>query len=194
MTKDEHEKFYKLWLDLLIFVDKRCHVFPRSHVFVLDGYDTKPIFHPLRNKLWERPFLFNEYLRWKKDKISEDDKTLLKDWQKRHVKGRFLIVRHTKDYSVLLRSNAESDKDKDKDKDGDMRLYAVTGLQNSIEELAPASRLPMYVSTVIMPYKDRIIYDGMLDVFPIKIERSLASAFIDTSNSLLKSDGIIARL
>ena len=44
----------------------------------------------------------------------------------------------------------------------DDTVYGVVGLVDEIEDLIEKSRFPMYVGTVLLPFKDKIIYDRLI--------------------------------
>ena len=56
--------------------------------------------------------------------------------------------RYLKNYAVFIAS--------------DQKVYAVLGIYDAFEDLYPRSGLPLLVKAVLLPFKDSIIYDGLL--------------------------------
>lgn len=68
---------------------------------------------------------------------------------KHHLKGTFFVVRLTKEGALFL----------DEGKDG--KAYLVQPLLSAFEELLPF-RPPVRVDAVLLPFKGRVVYDGLL--------------------------------
>jgi hypothetical protein len=62
------------------------------------------------------------------------------------------------------------------------KVYGVLGLSQSFDELTHNGNLPLYVDTVLLPFKGKIIYDGLLGFQNISfgggIKRSLRETYI----------------
>ena len=63
---------------------------------------------------------------------------------------------------------------------GNDKVYGVLGLQNSFDELIPKQALPVFVETVLLPFGDHIIYDGLMLGGNIMIGRNMARGYKDT--------------
>jgi hypothetical protein len=83
--------------------------------------------------------------------LSEEELGIVSSW--RHlVSGRFIALRQLRKYMVLLAAEEKS------------TAYAVTGLVEPIELVIPQP-LPALIETVLLPFRGRIIYDGILCAF-----------------------------
>jgi hypothetical protein len=83
-----------------------------------------------------------------------DDLAVVASW-KRFVRGEFYIVRFLKRYAVFL--TAESP----------VRAYGVLGLTEEIEEVFFTLRPPIYIRTVLLPFKRRIVHDGRAHTYNV---------------------------
>ena len=101
----------------------------------------------LREVLWKSPDLIDDYLKENPESLSNEHLEIVRSW-KRFIKGEFFILRHLKKYSIFI-----GNKD---------QVYGVLGLYDSLEDFVPAYALPAIVETVLLPFKGRIVYDGLL--------------------------------
>lgn len=74
------------------------------------------------------------------------------------------------------------------------KVYAVLALHNSFDEMIPKEALPVFLETVLLPFGDVIIYDGLIRGGNIMIGRNMAAGFKDTYMVAKRNDKIIANL
>jgi len=94
----------------------------------------------------------------------------------------FFLVDYKPEYAVVIGSN-EEDED---------RLYGVKGMTNSIAD-AMRRELPVQLETVLLPFKDKIIYDSFMSSMPIGFGDGAKRAFREMYNAAL-AHGIITSL
>jgi len=133
----------------------------------------------LKTKLWENAGIIDEYIDSVWD-MPRSDIQLLKGW-KNKIEGNFIIVRYLKNYSVFL-------------DDANNLLYGVIGITNPISELISAEVLPIMVKTVLLPFKDRIIYDSLLHVYNIQIGPNMRRGIKERYSEIKAKNGIICTL
>ena len=112
--------------------------------------------------------------------LSDDELAIVRSW--RHlVAGKFYIFRELKKYTVFLAA------------EGPTTVYGVLALSQPFEELIGPS-LPVLVQTVLLPFKDQIVYDGLLNSYRISfgpgIRRSLNESFKEAKSQ----QGIVTSL
>ena len=95
--------------------------------------------------------------------------------------GDFYIVRYLKKYTVFLGVKPE-------------RLYGVLGLADPLEVMFAGHPLPVYVRGVLLPFRDRIIYDGLLNVYAVFFGPGIRSDLRETYNRLKRREGIVEQL
>lgn len=86
--------------------------------------------------------------------LSADELAIVQSW-KRFVTGDFYIVRFLKKATIFV------------DTSDPPRVYAVLGLVDSLEDVFYGRKPPIWVQTVLLPFKGRIVYDGLLNVYNI---------------------------
>ncbi|MCL2233033.1 MAG: hypothetical protein FWB99_08160, partial [Treponema sp.] len=141
---DERKLFFKLWLKLLVFVNNEYEVIENF------GKPDTPIglniddIGKIRNKLWENYKIIDEYL--KHSDLCKNEYEIVSSWKK-FIKSKFMVLKNYKKYTVIMDFNSET-------------LYGIYGITNPIVEIVP--NLPMMIETVIIPFKDKIIYDSLI--------------------------------
>jgi len=159
VTEQEATHFFDLMWGLQFFVNQSLGIDPKiPSAAELAKLDTKRKM-PIRNALWEHPELIDSYLAANPHKLSADDLALVADW-KRFVKGTFYIERMLKKYAIFIENED---------------VYAVLGLHDAFDEFFYPQQLPVAVQTVLLPYKGRIVYDGLMAGYPIAFGGGITS-------------------
>jgi hypothetical protein len=149
VTFDEGKLFYDLYAALLAFVNGKLKAVPEQFSDS-KGYTSLPPGKRLavRDALYAHRELLDEFVKENPSKLSVDKLKIVASW--RHaVVGRFFIFRYLSKYAIFL--NTDSPK----------KAYGVLALADPFEELV-GPYLPRLIQTVLLPFKDKIIYDGLL--------------------------------
>jgi hypothetical protein len=115
--------------------------------------------------------------------LSEVERSLLNAWEKQHIKGNFLLMKYETAYAVLMRS----------DKGEKSRLYGVKGMTQSIAE-SMNFELPVMLDTVLLPFKDRIVYDSYIGKASISFGKGMRASFDEEYQQAKKEFGIKTQL
>ena len=145
LTTQEADLFFKLMLSLQHFVNQRLGIIPG--VATLEEYQSLPFGEKLkvRKALYDHPELIDEYVKENPQRYSSDELEIVKGW-KRFKRGAFFIERLLKRYAVFI---------------GDDNVYGVFALKDALEDVVPF--IPFYVQAVLLPFKGKIVYDGLLE-------------------------------
>ena len=179
LQRQEKTIFFNNWLKLLAFVNDKHKLVKKF------GHPESPVGIPLeaiakiKTKLWEDTGIIDEYIDSVWD-LPRSDILLLKGWKKK-IEGNFIIVRHLKDYSVFL-------------DDANDLLYGVIGITDPISVSIPADVLPIMVRTTLLPFGDRIIYDGIFHVHDVRLGPSMIRDFRERYSEIKVKKGIISTL
>jgi hypothetical protein len=73
-------------------------------------------------------------------------------WSAHHVSGTFAVVEHTPSGSIFLYET----------EDGSLCAYRAVGLSDPIPKLLAERPLPLLLQTTLLPFKDIIIYNGVV--------------------------------
>ena len=156
LSESERKLFYKIWYRLLDYVNK---VLGLNIPIILEenggGEDDRNKFL-IRQELWKSPELIDSFL-MSDVEFSEEEISLLKSWKKGYRSGFFVAVAYNEEYTVFAEPN-----------DKKLKFYAVKGVSRSVGD-ALRRRLPAMLETVLLPFKDKIVYDTYLLSSPISI-------------------------
>jgi len=101
-----------------------------------------------RDRLLENISLVERFVEENPHGFQPNDLPLVLEW-KRFVRGRFIIERDLKEYTVFL------------SEDEPPKAYGVVALNSEFVELSPGP-LPALASAVLLPWKGRIVCDGLV--------------------------------
>lgn len=146
---EDAELFFKLYWGLLYYVNQKHQVIKGLTKPILKGQDANSV-NKLNEYLFAHTDLINSFEKENPLHYNKEELTIIKNW-KNFVKGDFLILEHKKEYSLLLKSDKEYPK-----------VYGIIGLQSTIEEITPPF-LPLYIYTTILPFKEKIVYCGLIN-------------------------------
>jgi len=133
----------------------------------------------VRDALWKSPDLIDAYLEANPEALSSKEVEIVRTWR-RFIKDRFFILRHLKKYTVFI-----GNKD---------QVYGVLGLADSLEAIAPTYTLPCWVDAVLLPFKGRIVYDGLLQGYNISFGGGIRSNLNQTYMIAKQKERIVSTL
>jgi hypothetical protein len=178
LPEAEWKQFFDIWIRLLAYVNDTYHVSPDyGHPKTSQETTTETVL-PIRNKLWEDVSIIDKYIDSTVG-ITTDEINILRIWKNR-IKGKFFIMRHLKKYTVLF------------DTEGG-RLFGVLGLRHSLIAYYPDNVLPVMVEAVLLPFKDKIIYDSLMEPYSFHFGKNMRDSLNEEYQQLKKEKGIIAR-
>jgi hypothetical protein len=180
LSKEDVKLFYRLYNPLLVYANKKFEI--------IKGIDSPedlkkfPIeeINKLRDKLYKHPELINSFVAENPLSFSTNELKMINSW-KEFVKGKFLIFRYLKNYTVFL------------DTDESPKAYGVLALNTAFEEMV-GSCLPVMVEAVLLPFNDKIIYDGILFPYHMTFGGGIRRSFNDAYQEAKSRFGIITFL
>jgi hypothetical protein len=172
--------FYKLWYELIYSVNQMKRVVPKFKKPVLGK---KVEFHPLVDvidKMWDNPQWIDEYLAAHDDgRLTESERGIIVSWRNGFIRGRFLVMKHYKKYTVFMPFVDNPD-----------RLYGVVGISEPVAFVVPAS-VPFPATTTLLPFNGKIIYDSIILTSNVSFGRGYTEGFMASFNEIKKKYGII---
>ena len=175
------EIFFKLHRSLLFFVNQRLQVLPQV-ITTADDFFTLSPEHliTVRDAFKANPALLDAYVIENPARLSQDELDIVASW--RHgIVGRFYVLRDLKNYTVFLSS------------DDSPLAYGVLALSQPFEELI-GPNLPALVQIALLPFKDKIIYDGLMRSFNISFGPGIRRSLNERYGEAKTSHGIITSL
>ncbi len=164
------ELFFRLHRTLMFFVNQRLKV-------IADDITTPEEFAALspevrlkvRDALVANVDLIESFVEENPARLPDDDLAIVRSW--RHlIAGNFYVFRELKKYTVFLSTDSQP------------VAYGVLALSQPFEDLI-GPYLPVLTKTVLLPFKDHIVYDGLMNSYRISfgsgIRRNLNQDFKD---------------
>jgi len=148
LSRDDAELFFRLYRSLMYFVNQRLGVV--SDVADPDDFGALPLEARLevRKAFLDDVDLIETFVHGNPSNLGDDELDIVLSWR-HQVPGKFYVFRQLKNYMVFLDS-------------GDPPVaYGVVALTEPFEDLI-GPYLPRMTETVLLPFKDRIVYDGLL--------------------------------
>ena len=166
---------------LLRYVNEQLHLVPALPVSE-EGGELLPLSDELqlRNALWADDSLRERFISANPASLASTDLAVVMSWRNR-LAGSFYIVRTLKKYTVFL------------SEDTPPRAYGVLGLSSPIEELARGP-LPVLAQTVLLPFEDKIIYDGLLQWYAVVFGPGIRARLNTEYRNAQEREGIITTL
>jgi len=182
LSFDERKLFYETWYKLLDFINQKHKIFNFRIKPVYPALHDETQLYKIREKLWEKPQQIEEFISGSGD-LSDEEIRLLQSWEKRRIKGQFLLMKYENEYAVFMRV----------DKEEDPKLYAVKGMSTSIAE-AMRRELPVMLDTVLLPFGDKIIYDSFMTSHFLVFGNGMRKMFNDDYSRAKDMYGITTKL
>lgn len=179
LSIDDVNLFYKLNPALLLFVNLRLGL--QKEVVNIKNFLSLQLDKKVevRNALYDNINLIDEFVEKNPDNFSLEELDIVSSW-KNFIKSIFYIFRHLKNYSVFLSSETNA------------KAYGILGISSDLKKMFP--HLPIMVDTVLMPFKNHVIYDGFIAPYPMAFGGGIRRNFKSIYDEAKAKFGIIATL
>jgi hypothetical protein len=148
LPEAEIKLFYKLYHPLLLYTAQKTQQVTNIS---LAGEIKQIPFQKLsdtREKLYGKGNLIDSFLKENPLRFSQEELNIVAGWRN-FVKGKFYVVRYLKSYAVFLTDGSPA------------KAYGVRCLYSSFEEVI-RNALPALVDAILLPFQEKIIYDGLV--------------------------------
>ena len=166
LSKKDADLFFELMWSLQFYVNKKLHI--NLSVNTLEEYIAleQEEKGEVRAQLFEQPDLIDDYLAINPDNLDENKLCIVKKW-KSFVKGDFYIERFLKNGTIFI---------------GGEKVYSVIALYDRFDQIIHKSYLPLYTKVILIPFKGKIIYDGLMESYNVSfgegMKRSLKESYM----------------
>ncbi|HJS20687.1 MAG TPA: hypothetical protein VJ785_18220 [Anaerolineales bacterium] len=178
LSPEDASRFFKLMPALQVFANRKLHF--TNDLDDVEQYqeisNEKRI--ALRNALYKKPELIDEFVRENPFNFSSDELAVVYGWNN-FVAGDFMIDRLLKKYAIFIGNN---------------KVYGVLALTQPFHQVLGGTPLPVYIKTVLLPFKGKIIYDGLIEGYNIFFGRGVATSTSNTYRAAKLQGKIIESL
>jgi hypothetical protein len=149
LSPEDADLFFKLMWAVQFYVNG--HLKLVAKVASAEAYKTLPQEEKMkvREALYQHIELLDDFIRENPVNLTPAELEILYGW-KHFVAGDFYIMKFLKKHAIFLPAKDESS-----------YVYAVLGLFDTLEDIFYGHPLPILVKAVLLPFKGRIVYDGL---------------------------------
>jgi hypothetical protein len=152
LSRQDADLFFELMWALQYFVNQKYQILPT--ITTLKDYSSCSAEDKMkvRQRLYEHPEVIDAFIQENPEQFSEAELDIIGKW-KQFIADDFYIERMLKKYTIFISS--------------DNTVYGVIALHDAFDEIFFRSQLPTIVKGVLLPFKGRIIYDGLLQSYNV---------------------------
>jgi hypothetical protein len=161
LSTEDARLYFKLMWGLQFYVNRQRQVLPEADSLAAYVHLPSTEKVKVRDVLWENPELIDSYVAANPDDLSPAELDIVRRW-KRFVAGTFQIFRYLKKHTIFIGE--------------DSKVYGVFALQDSLEEMFYGRPLPIMVQAVLLPFRGKVIYDGLLSSYNIRFGGGIRSS------------------
>jgi hypothetical protein len=173
--------FYKLHPALMFFGNQKLKVIPDKPADPVEYYALEPEKRmQVRDALHAQPDLIDQFVQLNPFAFGVEELEVAGSW-KQAIVGSFYIFRYLKHYTIFLSSEKVP------------KAYGVLALADPLEELI-GPYLPRLIQTVLLPFKGKIVYDGLLSGYNLTFGGGIKSMLNDEYRKAKADFGIITSL
>ncbi len=153
MTLSESDAglFFQLMLQLLQYANRKIGLIPDCRT--IDDFKNleQDARLRLRDALYANCDLFDQFAAENPAGLNSEELNIVSKWRN-FVAGQFFIERYLAKHAIFIK---------------DETVYGVLALHDPFDYLVPKERLPTMVKTVLLSFKGKIVYDGLMSTYSI---------------------------
>lgn len=178
LDKAEYYQYINAHLRLLYFVGVKEQIIPATATFAdFRAYGLHQKFR-CRQALYNKMELLDAYIEDKKQTLSDADLEVISAFPKR-ISSTFIILKCLSKHAVFIDTN-------------DNTFYAVKALSDPFQLMF--DYFPAMCKTTLVPFRDKIIYDGFIEPYLISFGFNLKGSFQQLYKKAKNNKAIISKL
>jgi hypothetical protein len=180
LPESEADYFFSLFKPLLVYTNQKFQINPgiKNPEDIEKNSFEETV--KIRGALYQNPQLFDSFVEEKAESLSREDIAMIESW-KDFILGRFLVFRYLKKHTIFLTA------------DKPHKVYGVLSLYSHFEDIV-GSTLPTLAETVLLPFKDKIVSDGIFQFFNIYVDSNIRRGLKEIYEEAKTRFGIITSL
>lgn len=182
VTFEEGKLFYELYAALLSYVNNKLNVVPERFSNSREYMATPPEARvAIRDALFEHRELIDQFIAENPAHLPTDHLEIVSSWKNALV-GKFFILRYLSKYAVFFTGVGVPKK-----------AYGVLGLADPLEQVI-GPNLPRLITTALLPWKGKIIYDGLASAYNVAFGGGTKKLFNEEYRQAKEAFGIVTSL
>lgn len=179
LSTEDAELFVVLMSSLQHYINQKLNILPSVKSFEEYIDLSLEVKAEIRNGIYDNPHLIQQFIEENPHKFDKEKLVIIEKW-KHFVKGKFYIERYLKKNAIFIGNGNKT--------------YAVLALTNSFDDFYPKSQLPILIETVLLPFKNLIVYDGWMATYNISFGSGITSDLKEIYLSAKQNGNIIYSL
>lgn len=169
LSRKDAKLFYKIYFALLEFTNKKYKI---NNLKIYDHLGLNPNdLKPIVDKFWDnKNVIILEFCLDNSYKFNKDELKIVSEFNK-GIRGMFIISKYDLEYTAFMCKD---------------KVYMVKGINDNIDNIISYRDLPHVVITSIIPFKNVLIYDGMLLEMGIKMGNGFFDAIENEYDQMMK--------
>ena len=179
LSRQEADLFFELMWALQYFVKEKLQLLPqvKTQAAYLNCSTEEKL--QVRNALYNHVHLIDGFIKENPPRFSAEKLNIIATW-KQFVADDFYLERLLKKYAVFIAS--------------DNKVFGVWALYDDFEDIFYKGDLPYLVKAVLLPFKGKIVYDGLLQGYNIYFGRGISTDLKETYMAAKQAGRIIESL
>ncbi|HKQ72930.1 MAG TPA: hypothetical protein VJ810_04325 [Blastocatellia bacterium] len=170
--------FFKLMLPLQAFVNLKLGLIPDcSTAEAVKRLDSEPRLK-LREALYGNIGLIDQFVKENPEGFNDEELGIVQSWSK-FIAGDFYIERYLAKHAIFIKNE---------------NVYAVLALHDPFDFFVGREELPVYTKTVLLPFKGRIVYDGLMQNYRVYFGSGIRGSLRETYLTAKQNGRIIESL
>jgi hypothetical protein len=178
LTDKEYKEFLKTHLDLLFYVGHKKNILLKNISLPKFLNLDLQLKFKCRESLFEDENLIDEYIASNFDHLTNDQIKILVGFKKK-IRSSFVIFKCLTHYAIFMDTK-------------DNKFYAVKALGDSFDNFF--DNFPVNISTTLIPFKDKIIYDGFIQSSGVYYGRNMTETMNEYYKKAKRNKEILTSL
>lgn len=179
LPEKDIELFYKLQWALMYYVNQKTFIIKDLKKPDFKGQNPEDI-AKLHKQIYSGTRWIDEFVDENPFSFGEEELEIIRSWKNSVKEDFFIIVGHTKNGTIFLKSAKEP------------KAYGVWSLYDNLADKIPYT--PFALGTILLPFKGKITYSGILNMKNMTFGGSIAESFRADYQKAKRTFGIITSL
>lgn len=179
LPEKDIELFYKMQWALMYYVNQKTFIIKDLKKPDFKGQKLEDI-AKLHKQIYSGTRWIDEFVDENPSGFNAEELAIIRSWKNSVKEDFFIIVDHTKDGTIFLKSEEEP------------KAYGVWSLYDDLADKIPYT--PFGLGTVLLPFRGKITYSGILNMRNITFGGNIAATFRADYQKAKRTFGIITSL
>lgn len=172
LSKNAADEFYKLYFALLEYVNKKHNIEPElKKIYKQEQLEPRQLI-PINKYLWEHKEELDNFINENPYNFNEEELNNIKEFKSTIKSAHFIVTGFQREYTEILSE--------------DGKLYMIKGIRSDLDEILNPNDLPLVISTTLLMFKNKIIYNGLIEETTIKFGNDIKQVILNEYDNAMK--------